>query len=64
MQATPNRLRSDASTCRDLASTAITKEAREVLKGMAAQYDEAAIMMEKSAPKAESARRAFDWPQF
>ena len=58
---TATRLRSDASKCRDLASTAVTMEARDVLSSMAARYDEAAVAIERSPRKAEPAKSAFDW---
>ena len=58
---TATRLRSDASKCRELASTAVTHEAREILQGLAAQYDQAAIVMEQARPKQRAAKSAFDW---
>lgn len=58
---TATRLRDDASKCRDLASTAVTVEARDVLSGMALRYDAAAVAMEQSPRKSELAKGAFDW---
>ena len=61
MKLNVHRLRSDASKCRDLASTAITVDARQILAGMAAEYDEAASALERAQPR--TTRPAFHWPQ-
>ena len=60
MQPTIARLRSDASKCRDLASTAITPDAREILTSIAERYEHEALAMDR-APKPR--RPAFVWPQ-
>ena len=58
---TATRLRADASKCRELASTAVTHEAREILEDMAAEYDQAAMVMEQAGRKPQPAKSAFDW---
>ena len=64
MQLTPSRLRADASKCHDLASTAVTEEAREVLKDMADNYEKAAAALDLAAHKTRHSRPAFSWPHF
>ena len=61
MQPDVDALRSKASKCRDLATDAITSDARNVLNGMALQYEEDARALELAAPKSRR-RPAFDWP--
>ena len=61
MNEAPERLRSNATKCRDLASNALTSEARDVLQGLAEQYDKEAAELETSeSPKRR--RPAFKWP--
>ena len=60
MDETLERLRTNATRCRDLASTAITPSAREVLTDLARQYDERASTLRVSA--AQHRRPAFKWP--
>jgi hypothetical protein len=55
-----DRLRLNATKCRDLASTAITPAAREVLDDLAREYDEKAATLSKR--RASSRRPAFAWP--
>ena len=57
-----SRLRSDADKCRDLASTAITPAARDVLAGLAERYEQTAVVLEKSGTSRPRPRPAFKWP--
>ena len=60
MTSSIERLRSDARQCRDLASTAITVEARSVLTDLAQQYEADAAALERST--ADLPRRSiFRW---
>lgn len=56
------RLRSKANKCRDLASTALTAEARKVLTGLAEQYEQDVLTAQSSAPARRQRRPAFNWP--
>ena len=60
MGANLNRLRTDAERCRDLASTSITGDARDVLSNLAAKYEEDALVLERT-PRPRG-RPAFHWP--
>jgi hypothetical protein len=60
MEPALNRLRHDAVKCRDLAGSAITSEARDVLTGLAEQYERKLGAMEAVA--ALHRRPAFKWP--
>jgi len=54
-----DRLRLNATKCRELASTAVTPAARDVLAGLAREYDEkAAVLGDRGGPR----RPAFVWP--
>jgi hypothetical protein len=55
------RLRSNATKCRDLASTAVTSEARAVLSSLADDYEQMAIGLEHSAANRRTRRPAFHW---
>jgi hypothetical protein len=54
------RLRHNASKCRDLAGSAMTPAARDVLTGLAEQYEEKLVALE--ARKERHRRPAFKWP--
>lgn len=60
MEESLERLRLNATKCRDLASTAITPGARDVLSDLARYYDEEATIV--SDRRRTSRRRAFAWP--
>ena len=62
MHLNADRLRSEASKCRDLASTAVTNEGRTILSGLAAKYEDAAAALERQREKAAPRRPAFNWP--
>jgi hypothetical protein len=55
------RLRQNATKCRDLASTAMTPAARDVLTGLAEQYEQTAVKVERSAAARRHPRPAFNW---
>ena len=55
------RLRRNAAKCRDLASSAITPAARDVLANLAEQYEHEAVILERSAAR-RPRRPAFNWP--
>jgi hypothetical protein len=57
------RLRLNATKCRDLASTAITPAAREVLTGLAERYEHDAVAEERSDASRRHPRPAFTWPR-
>ncbi len=57
-----DRLRLNATKCRDLASTAITPAARDVLTGLAEHYEHEAVTVERCAAARRHPRPAFDWP--
>lgn len=60
MKATPERLRLNAITCRELAKTAITPGARDVLWDLAETYErQAEAMQHVSASRVN--RQAFSW---
>lgn len=61
MEHSLQRLRTDASKCRELASTAITLEGKEVLTGLADQYEQEAMTLE-CAGIIPRRRPAFRWP--
>ena len=56
------RLRSDADKCRELASTAITVAAKDVLSGLADQYEREAMTLECAGFITRPRRPAFRWP--
>ena len=60
MQDSVDRLRLNAIKCRDLASTAVTSAAREILDGLAQQYEQKATRLERS-DAAHPRRPAFKW---
>ena len=60
MTESAHRLRHNATKCRDLASTAVTPAARDVLASLATEYEERALTLERS--KTVHARPAFNWP--
>jgi hypothetical protein len=60
MEETLERLRLNAAKCRDLASTAMTPTAREVLTDLAREYSERASTLNELRPP--SSRPAFKWP--
>ncbi|GAA4711555.1 hypothetical protein GCM10023325_03820 [Sphingomonas lutea] len=62
MQSDVDALRFKASKCRDLATDALTSDARVVLNEMALQYEEDARTLELAAAKSSRTRRAFSWP--
>ena len=60
MDSSPDRLRSDAVKCRDLASTAVTVDARAILTEIADKYEHAALVLDRD-PRPR--RPAFVWPR-
>jgi hypothetical protein len=62
MEQSLQRLRHDAGKCRELASTAITPEGRQVLSGLADQYEQEAMTLECAGIIPRSRRPAFRWP--
>jgi hypothetical protein len=62
MEHSLERLRSDASKCRELASTAMTVEGRTVLSGLADQYEQEAMTLECAGMIPRGRRPAFRWP--
>jgi hypothetical protein len=56
------RFRNDATKCRDLASSALTPAARDVLTGLAEQYEETVISLECIEATHPGRRPAFKWP--
>jgi hypothetical protein len=61
MQEPLDRIRSNATKCRDLASTAMSPAAREVLTGMAEQYEQKATSLAHTMVVRQG-RPAFKWP--
>jgi len=61
MQEPLDRLRNNADKCRDLASTAMSPAAREVLTGMAEQYEQKATSLAHTTVLRHG-RPAFRWP--
>jgi hypothetical protein len=55
------RLRQNATKCRDLAGSAMSPAARDVLTGLAEQYEEKLVALE-SAREIRPRRAAFKWP--
>ncbi|HEX3422472.1 MAG TPA: hypothetical protein VHS33_03605 [Sphingomicrobium sp.] len=55
------RLRHNATKCRDLAGSAMTPAARDVLTGLAEQYEERLFALE-STGESRNRRPAFKWP--
>ena len=55
------RLRTNATKCRDLASTSVTPEARDVLSGLADDYEQMATSLEHMASARRHRRPAFHW---
>ena len=56
-----DRLRDNATKCRDLASTAMSPAAKDVLTGMAEQYEQRATSLAYTAIQRHT-RPAFKWP--
>ncbi|HYX47636.1 MAG TPA: hypothetical protein VE820_12545 [Sphingomicrobium sp.] len=56
------RFRDNATKCRDLASSALTPAARDVLTGLAEQYEERVVNLECSEVLHPGRRPAFKWP--
>jgi hypothetical protein len=56
------RFRQNASKCRDLASSALTPAARDVLTGLAEQYEERVVNLECIEATHPGRRPAFKWP--
>lgn len=61
MQESLVKARRNVSTCRDLADTAITPAAREVLSGLAEQYERQADLLERFTAGHPKRRAAFKW---
>jgi len=55
------RLRHNATKCRDLAGSAMTPAARDVLTGLAEQYEEKLFALEATG-ETRHRRPAFKWP--
>jgi hypothetical protein len=62
MEQSLERLRHDAGKCRELASTAMISEGRQVLSGLADQYEQEAMTLECTGIVVRSRRPAFKWP--
>lgn len=60
MKQDPDQLWLNSRRCRDLASTALTEDAREILAVMAASYEQKAISLERAQGN-RKARPAFEW---
>ena len=60
MERTSQSLRGDARKCRDLAGTAITPAARDILSNLAEEYERQAAETEYSEQRRKS-RPAFQW---
>jgi len=60
MHESPERLRLNATKCRELANTAVTSTGREVLADLAERYEEKAVTLERSEPR-RRARSPFRW---
>ena len=56
-----DRVRLNASRCRDLADTAMTPAARDILAELAEHYEQEAISLEGLAPRGRNKRPAFSW---
>ena len=61
MQESLERVRRNAAKCRDLADTALTPTARNVLASLAEQYDQKAQALEHSQ-RHRRPRPVFNWP--
>jgi hypothetical protein len=61
MEDEAERMRSNALKCRDLAATAITSAARDVLTGLADRYDQEALAKQRSEAAHPRRRPAFKW---
>ncbi len=61
MQEPLDRLRDNAIKCRDLASTAMSPAARDVLTGLAEQYEQKATCLAHTSVLRRG-RPAFKWP--
>jgi hypothetical protein len=57
-----DRIRLNASRCRELAATAMTPAGRDVLSGLAERYEQEAVSLERLDPKRRR-RPAFRWSQ-
>ena len=57
-----HRLRKNADSCRDLAASAVTPAAREVLGALAKEYDIKATALEQQQTIFPGGRPAFNWP--
>ena len=55
------RVRRNSATCRDLADTAITPAARDVLSGLAEEYEKQATLLERFTSSRPKRRAAFKW---
>lgn len=63
MQQQPlERLRLNATKCRDLAGSAVTSEARDVLTDLANHYDQEVFTLESADARHPRRRPAFKWP--
>ena len=60
MELSLERLQRNATECRDLASTAMTPAAKEILSGLAQQYEEEAVTLQHS-DKRRARRPVFSW---
>jgi hypothetical protein len=61
MQESLVRVRRNITTCRDLAETAITPAARDVLSGLAEEYERQADLLERFTSARPKRRAAFKW---
>ena len=62
MQQRLELLRYNASACRELASTAMTPEGKDVLIDLAKDYERKVITLEVTAAAHPNRRPAFRWP--
>lgn len=61
MQQSPDSLRASASKCRDLASSALTPAAHEILSELAEKYEQDAIVAELAEAGHRPRASAFKW---
>lgn len=55
------RIRLNATRCRDLADTAVTPAARDVLAELAEHYEQEAVSLESHPARRRQRRPAFSW---
>ncbi|MBW0006227.1 MAG: hypothetical protein JO335_00785 [Sphingomonas sp.] len=56
-----DRIRMNATKCRDLADTAMTSAARDILAELAEHYEQEAVSLESLPVRRRQRRPAFSW---